>query len=235
MADLLDTFSGSAGNLIGHTSDSGHTLSPSGTNQLKIDGSNHAYTSSPTVVNSTTNPYYAYYSWVPDGNDYQASVTLGSNIRQDNNVNTRYAITVRHSGASGSQRFYGLFFSIGSTTDVVSIQACADDGGGTTLNSFLPVGSPSLVLTTVLAAGDIFTFQVRGSNSAPFSRVLRNGYQILTAQDGGIASASAGISLPGSVGILVSTHSGSGKDVFRQVTGSAIHSPGPAAISLASF
>jgi hypothetical protein len=189
MADFYDWFNGAAGNLLAHTSDSGHSWLPSGVTALLINGTGSAYNISPP----STTDQWVYTSWTPPSADYETAMVFGAAYPAEISTLSACGPTARHSGPINAQKFYYLQIQRAATDNIAFYNATESAGTPT----YTPIGVITNLATQVIA-GDIFTLRVQGTSPVTLT-ALRNGTVLYSATDGG----GAPITSAGSCGMRV--------------------------------
>jgi hypothetical protein len=207
MADLWDTFTGAAGLLSGHPSNSGNTWLTAQSATVSIDGSGHAYGNSATPSNGTM----PISSWTPPGTDYAVSIVVGV---QPASFGGYLGCIARASGSAGSLTYY-LLVLIQAAPEIQAALYRVDSGNaGTQLGS-------NLNLNTNLGAGDEITLAVSGSGATVTLTAYQNGVQFGQETD----TSGSRIVTAGAAGFYNAIYAPGDTDQIRTVWAGAIGGP----------
>ncbi len=178
MADLLDTFTGSAGLLSAHTADSGDTWLGAESAQCHLDGSGSLYAS--TFIDLGHIPYS---SWTPASANYAVSVTMGADWITGAGAGGDMGPCARVQGTDGALSYYVPVIrgqspgvSAGTPTLLGIYRIVSGDAGSL-------VGAANISLGAVAAAGDTWTLSAVGSGAAVTLTFALNGALIYQTTD----------------------------------------------------
>lgn len=159
---LLDNFTGAAGALTGHTSDSGHSWT-------SLNGSTNLTGNGSIEPGATSAECMAESDWAPASPDYSITITWGHSSSITNSTLGAFLRKVDGSWAT-LQLYFWQWYS--GTIYIYKI---------TTGTSFTLLNSTALAEP---ADGDVFAFSVSGSSPDAVALTLKqNGSTVLTASD----------------------------------------------------